>query len=66
LLESPVFLLGIGGDGSVQFVLLQQSSGDDAADRLVEQTLKRLAFKGGQSETQWSTATFIWGNPPAE
>jgi hypothetical protein len=66
LLESPVFLLGIGGDGAVQFVLLQQSSGDNAADQLVEQTLKGLVFKGGQSQTQWSTATFIWGNSPAE
>ena len=61
LLENPTFLLGIGGDGTVEFVLLQKSSGDEGADRLVENALRRLEFKGGQAETQWGDATFIWG-----
>lgn len=61
LLENPTFLIGIGGDGTVQFVLLQKSSGDEGADRLVENTLRRLEFVGGQAETQWGDATFIWG-----
>jgi hypothetical protein len=61
LLENPEFLLGIGGEGTVQFVLLQKSCGDEAADRLVERALRRMEFKGGQRETQWGTATFIWG-----
>lgn len=61
LLENPAFLLGISGDGIVQFVMLQKSCGEEAADRLVEQALRRVEFKGGQRETQWGTATFIWG-----
>jgi hypothetical protein len=61
LLENPEFLLGISGDGTVQFVMLQKSCGDEAADRLVERALRRVEFKGGQRDTQWGTATFIWG-----
>ena len=61
LLENPEFLLGISGDGTVQFVMLQKSCGDEAADRFVERALKRLEFKGGQRDTHWGTATFIWG-----
>jgi hypothetical protein len=61
LLENPTFLLGIGGDGAVEFVLLQKSSGDEGSDRLVENALRYLEFKGGQTETQWGDATFIWG-----
>ena len=60
LLENPVFLLGIGGEGAVQFVLLQKSSGEEATDRLVERALRQVEFKGGQRETQWGNATFIW------
>lgn len=61
LLENPTFLLGIGGDGTVEFVLLQKSSGDEGSDRLAESALRSLEFKGGLSETQWGDATFIWG-----
>jgi hypothetical protein len=61
LLENPEFLLGIAGDGTIQFVMLQKSCGDEAADRLVERALRRVEFKGGQRDTQWGTATFIWG-----
>jgi hypothetical protein len=64
LLENPVFLLGIGGEGAVQFVLLQKSSGDEATDRLVERALRQVEFKGGQRDTQWGNATFIWAQVP--
>jgi hypothetical protein len=61
LLENPVFMLGIGGEGMVQFVMLQKSSGDEATDKLVERALKQVEFKPGQRETQWGSATFFWG-----
>ena len=61
LLENPIFLIGIGGEGVVQFVMLQKSCGDEAADRLVERALKALEFRGGQRETQWRSVTFVWG-----
>ena len=61
LLENPVFMLGIGGEGTVQFVMLQKSCGDEAADQLVERALKQAEFKPGQRETQWGSATFFWG-----
>jgi hypothetical protein len=64
LLENPAFLLGIGGDGTVQFVMLQKSSGDEGTDKVVERALRRLEFKGGQQETQWVDVTFIWGARP--
>jgi hypothetical protein len=60
LLENPTFMLGIAGEGSVQFLMLEKSSGDEASDKLVERTLRRLEFKGGQTETQWGEVTFIW------
>jgi hypothetical protein len=61
LLENPEFLLGIGGDGTVQFVMLQKTCGDEVADRIVERAMKRVEFQGGQRDTQWVSATFIWG-----
>lgn len=61
LLENPVFMLGIGGEGTVQFVMLQKSCGDEATDQLVECALKQAEFKPGQRETQWGSATFFWG-----
>ncbi len=61
LLENPEFLLGIGSDGTVRFVMLQKTCGDEAADRMVERALKQVEFKGGQRDTQWGSATFIWG-----
>lgn len=64
LLENPVFLLGIAGGGTVQFVMLQKSCGDEAADRLVEGALRQLEFKGGQRDTQWGSVTFLWGQVP--
>lgn len=64
LLENPAFLLGIGGDGTVQFVMLQKSSGDEGSDKIVERALRQLEFKGGQPETEWVDVTFIWGPRP--
>jgi hypothetical protein len=64
LLENPVFLIGISGEGTVRHVMLQKSCGDESADRLVENALKRVEFKGGKGETQWGTATFIWSSAP--
>ena len=61
MLENPVFLLGIGGEGAVSFVMLQKSCGDEASDRMVESALRQLAFEGGQRDTQWGLATYIWG-----
>jgi hypothetical protein len=66
LLENPVFLIGIGGEGTVQFVMLQKSCGDEASDRLVEGTLRHLEFKGGQRDTQWGSVTFLWGQVPGQ
>jgi hypothetical protein len=66
LLENPVFLIGIGGEGSVQFVMVQKSCGDEAADRLVEGALKQLEFRGGQRDTQWGSVTFVWGQVPGQ
>jgi hypothetical protein len=65
LLENPVFLLGIGGGGTVQFVMLQKSCGDEAADRVVEGVLRQVEFKGGYGNIQWGSVTFLWG-PVAE
>jgi hypothetical protein len=53
-------MIGIAGEGSVQFLMLEKSSGDEAGDHLVERTLRQLEFKGGETETQWGEVTFIW------
>lgn len=64
LLENPTFILGVGGDGTVQFLMLQKSCGEEAGDKLIERTLRQLEFKGGEAETHWGEATFIWARIP--
>ncbi len=61
LLENPSFLVGFGAEGRVSYVLRQRSSGDEAADALVEKTLRELEFQPEKREVEWAFATFFWG-----
>ncbi|NBV33663.1 MAG: hypothetical protein EBR81_07740 [Proteobacteria bacterium] len=60
ILENPEYLLGVEGSGSVQFVWLQKSSGDQAADQLGERVMRGLNFAGGEAQTAWGTARLLW------
>jgi len=60
ILENPEYLLGVEGSGSVQFVWLQKSSGDQAADQLGERVMRGLNFAGGEAQTAWGTASLLW------
>ena len=60
ILENPEFLLGVDSSGSVQFVWLQKSSGDEIADRLGERVMRGLNFAGGEAQTVWGTARLLW------
>ncbi len=63
VLENPEYLLGVNGTGTVQFVWLQKSSGDESADRIGEEVLRGLSFKGGEAHTQFAPGTLQWRNP---
>lgn len=61
LLEPAAFLIAVAPAGEVQFIFLQQSSGDKAVDAAAETHLARLKFKPDASPLVWGTATFYWG-----
>lgn len=60
VLENPEYLLGVEGSGNVQFVWLQKSSGDQAADQLGERVMRGLNFVGGEAQTVWGSARLLW------
>jgi len=60
ILENPEYLLGVESSGTVQFVWLQKSSGDEAADQLGERVMRGLNFAGGEAQTNWGAARLQW------
>ena len=63
LLENPSFLLGFAEDGRVRYVLRQRSSGDDAADLLAQDALRKVELTPSKIGTEWIFVTFVWGQP---
>jgi hypothetical protein len=63
------FLIGLSAKGEARFSFLQDSSGDDAADRAAASWLASAAFSPGEPAIAWGTATIEWGSDayaPAE
>lgn len=60
IVKCPVYWIGVDGAGTVQFVHLQSSSGDEESDRLGENVLRHLSFTGGETNTVWGEATLQW------
>ena len=58
-LESARFLLGVSDRGEVQYVFLQESSGDRALDASASRILEQVHFRASAA---WGFATFHWGS----
>jgi hypothetical protein len=67
-----VFFTGVSADGAVQYVFLQNGSGDSGLDRQAENHLAGFKFSRAAAGVTWGFATFFWGDdaraaaPPAE
>jgi len=46
----------------VQYVFLQDSSGDKALDASAGRVLERVRFRAGAEALTWGFATFHWGS----
>lgn len=59
---STKFFVGVGRDGRVQYVFLQNSSGSATLDRQAENHLAEVAFARGGKDVTWGFATYSWGD----
>lgn len=55
------FLLGLNAKGEARFSFLQDSSGDESADRAAAAFLAGSAFSPDATEIAWGVATVEWG-----
>ena len=56
------FLLGVSGHGDVQYVFLQDTSGDKALDASASRMLEQIRFRATETPLTWGFATFHWGS----
>jgi hypothetical protein len=61
-LQPARFLLGVSPTGEVQYVFLQDSSGDKALDLAAGRLLEKVGFRAGGSGIEWGFATLFWGS----
>jgi hypothetical protein len=61
VLEPSRYLVGVNSDGAVQFVFLQKSSGNSAADVSGERQLQQTKFSTSGTDLEWGWATVYWG-----
>jgi hypothetical protein len=59
--EPTTLLLGVDGQGTIRFSVIQQSSGDQALDDLAVAHLRTITFAAAASPLTWGFATFSWG-----
>jgi len=62
VLEPARFLLGVSDGGEVQYVFLQDSSGDKALDTRASEILEEVRFHATTERLTWGFATFYWGS----
>jgi hypothetical protein len=62
-LQPARFLLGVSDHGDVQYVFLQNSSGDKTLDTSASRALEKVRFRAGTAALTWGFATFYWGSP---
>ncbi len=55
------YLLGVSAQGEVQFVFLQDSSGDKTLDADAGRLLEQVRFHPSTTAMTWGFATFYWG-----
>jgi hypothetical protein len=61
-LEPSRFLIGVSDRGEVQYIFLQESSGDPTFDSLASSHLQQLGFARDESPIAWGFALFSWGD----
>ena len=61
-LQPARFLLGVSGRGEVQYVFLQDSSGDKTLDADASRILEQVRFRSAGASAAWGFATFYWGS----
>jgi hypothetical protein len=60
-LQPARFLLGVSDHGDVQYVFVQDSSGDKTLDAAAGRLLEQIRFRPGAAPVTWGFATFDWG-----
>jgi len=61
-LQPARFLLGVSDRGEVQYVFLQDSSGDRTLDASASRILGQVRFRAPGGTAMWGFATFYWGS----
>lgn len=61
LLVQARFLLGVNADGAVDYIFVQESSGDDAMDRHAASHLQAIRFAPAENAIEWGFARVLWG-----
>jgi hypothetical protein len=56
------FFVGVNSDGAIQYVFLQNSSGDEGLDRQAEKHLSGFQFARAAGGVTWGFVTFFWGD----
>jgi len=62
-LQPARFLLGVSDRGEVQYVFLQDPSGDKTLDTSAGRVLEQVHFRASDGPLTWGFATFYWGSP---
>lgn len=60
-LEPAVFLVGVRGNGSVAYVILQRGSGNTQLDEKALKMLRSLQFGPSSTDMEWGMVSFMWG-----
>jgi len=61
-LQPARFLIGVTGTGAVQYVFIQDSSGDKPLDATAGTLLQQVRFHPMSAPLTWGFATFDWGS----
>jgi len=61
-LQPARFLLGVSDRGEVQYVFIQDSSGDKTLDADASRILEQVHFRSSAAPLTWGFATFDWGS----
>jgi len=61
-LQPARFLLGVSDRGEVQYVFLQDRSGDKTLDSSASRILEQVRFRASAAPLTWGFATFYWGS----
>jgi hypothetical protein len=61
-LQPARYLLGVSDRGEVQYVFIQDSSGDKTLDACAGRFLEQIRFRASSGPLRWGFATFHWGS----